>query len=257
MIEILRAVEKRLSDYSNSRISREIGEHDGMFVRGVGGAEEHYFSVGRSAIELIAQAMIATRQTKFQKVLDLPSGGGRVTRHLVKFFPDSEIFVSELDQRNEGFAAAAFGAKPIISSPDFTNTHGQTFDLIFVGSLVTHLREDKFKTAVKWFIDALAPNGVLVLTTSGRRADYCERNINHYIDPKLWEGVTEGLRTNGIGYIETERNDAGSFGFTLASPSWVARLVEQDESVRISMVQESAWDNHQDVIVIQKRPLNG
>jgi SAM-dependent methyltransferase len=255
MLDAISSVGSRIRSYQSAEISKEIGPHDGMFAPGVPGSEAHYFSVGKSAIEAIAQVMVATRKTSFGKVLDLPCGGGRVTRHLVKFFSDSEIFISELDRRNENFTAETFGVKPIVASPDFTDRPSHTFDLIFVGSLVTHLDEPKFRRAVRWFTEALAPDGILVLTTSGRRADHCERNINRYIDPGLWEGVSKGLRVQGFGYVETERNSAGSYGFTLAAPSWVARLIECDPSVRIASVQECAWDNHQDVFGIQKRAI--
>jgi SAM-dependent methyltransferase len=255
VLNIISSVGDRLRSYQSAEISKEIGPHDGMFVPGVPGSDVHYFSVGRSAIEVIAQVMVATRKTRFGKVLDLPCGGGRVTRHLVKFFPDSEIFISELDHRNESFTAATFGAKPIVASPDFTDKPSQTFDLIFVGSLVTHLDEVKFRTALRWFTSALAPDGILVLTTSGRRADYCERYQNRCIDPGLWEGVSKDFLTRGFGYVETERNSAGSYGFTLAAASWVSRLVEDDPTIRLASVQESAWDNHQDIFGIQKRAI--
>jgi SAM-dependent methyltransferase len=255
MLKTLSDVGTRLHTYNTAPISRQISEHDIMLARGVPGAEQHYLSVGRSAIEVIAQAMISTRKTAFRKVLDLPCGGGRVTRHLVKLFPDSEIFISELDRNLEDFTATTFGAKPILSSPDFATTHGQTFDLIFAGSLVTHLDALKFQAAVKWFIGALADDGVLVLTTAGRRADHCQRTLIKTIEPSLWEVVSSDLRTKGFGYIETERNAAGSYGLTLAAASWITRLIEQDPSVRIASVQECAWDNHQDVFVIQKRAI--
>src|SRR5262245_25523517 len=83
MLNTLTAITERLQSYLSAEISKQIGPHVGMFVPG---AESHYMRVGRSAIEAIAQIMIATGKTSFGTVLDLPCGGGRVTRHLVKFF---------------------------------------------------------------------------------------------------------------------------------------------------------------------------
>src|ERR1700694_6342673 len=77
MLIALNAIANRLRAYNSSIISTEIDDQDIMFVRGVSGAEDHYFSVGRSAIDVIAKAMVATKKTAFRKVVDLPCGGGR------------------------------------------------------------------------------------------------------------------------------------------------------------------------------------
>jgi SAM-dependent methyltransferase len=244
----------RIGSYKSSEVSETIDEQDIMLARAPG-ALNHYMSVGRSAIDVIAQTMAATKTTSFRRVLDLPCGGGRVTRHLVKFFPDSEIFISDLDRRMEDFTAQTFGVKPIISSLDFATSLEQKFDLIFVGSLVTHLDQPKFKAAIKWFINALEDGGIAIITAAGRRSDWCQRNLIKTIKPESWQPVSNDMKTKGFGYIETERNAAGSYGLTLSAPSWVLALLEQESSVRVVAMQEAAWDNHQDFYAVQKQEI--
>ena len=120
---------------------------------------------------MIALAMLAARKPDIGSVLDLPCGAGRVTRHLRAFFPAADLFVSDIDKRGQTFAAEAFGAHALEASRDFSAPLGRQFDLIFCGSLLTHLPERQFVTAIDWLSAALAPNALLIVTLHGRRAD--------------------------------------------------------------------------------------
>jgi SAM-dependent methyltransferase len=255
-LTVLNAVAQRFDRYRAADISRDICESDGMLARGAPGALDHYFAVGRSAIEITARAMIAAGRTEFGSVLDLPCGGGRVTRHLACFFPEAALFVGELDKLNEAFVAETFRAARVAPGAGFGMPPERTFDLIFVGSLLTHLDADKFATAVDWFIRALADDGILVLTTHGRRADHCERVFNRYIGPALWGPVLDLHARTGFGYVETEQTEAGSYGFSLSAPSWIMRLLEREPSVHIIGFHEGAWDQNQDVLALQKRSID-
>jgi hypothetical protein len=39
-------------------------------------------------------------------------------------------------------------------------------------------------------------------------------------------------------------------------PSWVMRQIEKDCEVRVASFHEGAWDNHQDVVILQKRAIH-
>jgi len=255
MQQAMSEVADRLKTYLSSKIISDILDSDEMFRSGVPGAIEHYFSVGRSAINIIANAMVLTGRTRFETVLDLPCGGGRVTRHLTVFLPDAKLFVAELDKAKEAFVARVFGATPIVVAPDFSNDPERRFDLVFVGSLLTHLDVAPFKRAVQWFIKAVADDGLLVLTTHGRRHDVAERKILRNVNPSKWAKVTQDCERSGFGYVETETKGSESYGISWSAPSWVLKQFENDPRVRIVTFQEAAWDNHQDVIILQRRPI--
>jgi SAM-dependent methyltransferase len=255
MDHVLSAVAARMNAYLACEISGKISEHDDMFARGLQGAIEHYFQVGRSAIDIIAQAMIASGKIDFETILDLPCGGGRVTRHLAALLPTAKLFVGDLDKRKESFVVETFRASPVRVAPDFRSAPELRFDLIFVGSLVTHFDAGLFEYAVRWFLAALADGGLLVLTTHGRRHDHIERTLHHYFDAPKWDAVRRACSQFGFGYVETERNGVLSYGANWSAPSWLMRLVENDPSTRILNFQEAAWDNHQDVLVLQGRAI--
>ena len=108
-------------------------------------ATEHYMSVGITALDIISEAMVQSRRTEFRRILDLPCGGGRVTRHLKAFFPDSRITVSELDKAKQDFVTSHFRVRSLDVPADFSGEPAQQFDLIFVGSLLTHFNEAMFR----------------------------------------------------------------------------------------------------------------
>src|SRR5262245_10347339 len=100
------AVSDRLQRYRRADVIPDMSSPaDDMFVEG---QLEHYWSVGRSAIDIIAAAMIAAGKTRVTSALDLPCGGGRVTRHLKAFFPDPALFAGDLDRIKQVFVTETF-----------------------------------------------------------------------------------------------------------------------------------------------------
>jgi len=213
---------------------------------------EHYLSVGYSAIETVARAMICAGKTDIRSVLDLPSGAGRVTRHLRAFFPAASLGVGDIDVPARQFAAQAFAAEIVDPRPDFRDLPRQTFDLIFVGSLVTHFDADQFRRAIQWLTRSLAQGGLLVVTTHGRRHDQFETQSHHCIEAARWAAVAKSVKDTGFGYVETERQQDLSIGANWSKPSWLMRLVEDDPALQVILFQEAAWDQHQDVLVLQR-----
>ncbi|MBV9065366.1 MAG: hypothetical protein JO004_06315 [Methylobacteriaceae bacterium] len=98
-VEVLDAIKSRWSQYDRSNFDRTISPVDDMLEGDE--ARDYYFAVGRSALDVISEAMMLSGRTRFERVLDLPCGGGRVTRHLVKFLPDAEVFGMTSFRKNE------------------------------------------------------------------------------------------------------------------------------------------------------------
>ena len=154
-----------LAEHRKTRVDMTISPVDDMRGRGNLTA---YRKVGELALEVISEAMLLGHRTKLPAILDLPCGGGRVTRHLVKFFPDLTIYVSEAEKPKEEFVSSHFKLPKFQAPIDFVGAPSTHFDLIFVGSLLTHLDRNLFKAALDYFVTALNPNGLLVVTLHGR-----------------------------------------------------------------------------------------
>jgi SAM-dependent methyltransferase len=254
MIDAWRALSAQYETYLRAEIPAAISPHDNMYDRKRADPMDHYLGVGRSAIDILVRALALTGKTRVNTILDLPCGGGRVTRHLMTFFPESEIFVGELDRRLEDFVLESFGVERFRAPADFSGEPEGQFDLIFVGSLLTHFDEDKFKRALAWFIGALAPGGLLAVTTHGRQHDLRQRNIRQFVPASDWEPAFARYNETGFGYVTYPGQD---YGLSICKPSWLLGLVESDPSVSIVSFQEAAWNDHQDVLVLQRRTLAG
>ena len=251
-LALLQGLTERWQRYQAAEIDKMIAPVDDMKHAASAEEERKYFEVGRSAIELITDAMMLARRTQLARILDFPCGGGRVTRHLVKFFPDSEISASDIEREKQAFVVSRYGAKPVDCPPNFTTPLPEKYDLIFVGSLFTHLDAGLFGRALDFFLDGLAPQGILVMTLHGRyTATALSAGRAH---PRML-GTVDMFRRAGFSYVEQERTRYGvSYGTSFSAPSWVASLVERRTHATLLAYKERAWDNHQDALIVQKLP---
>ena len=239
LLAVTQALLARWAQYRAAVVDVTISPHDDMFVAG---ELEQYRLVGTSALEIITEAMLLARKTSFRNVLDVPCGYGRVTRHLVKFFPDSEIFVSEVDKAKQKFSAATFGGQEIDLPPDFSGEPARRFELIFVGSLLTHLNASLSINALHYLLKALSEGGLLIFTTSGRYATALVGGTEH-LEPR----TLHSFLRKGFGY-----EGSPTYGGTRMAPSWVLRALESMPDARVLGHKEQGWAGLQDVFVIEK-----
>ena len=251
-LALLQGLTERWQRYQAAEIDRMIAPVDDMKAGASAEEERKYFEVGRSAIELITDAMMLARRTHFARILDFPCGGGRVTRHLVKFFPDSEISASDIEREKQAFVVSRYGARPVDCPPNFTTPLPEKYDLIFVGSLFTHLDAGLFERALDFFLDGLSSQGILVMTLHGRyTATALSAGRAH---PRMMRTV-DMFRRAGFSYVEQERTRYGvSYGTSFSAPSWVVSLIERRAHATLLAYKERAWDNHQDALLLQKLP---
>ena len=212
-----------------------------------------YFDIGLSALECITRALTTAGVTPVS-ILDLPCGHGRVCRMLRMAFPDAHLSVSDLDPTGVDFCAETFAAEPLYSRGDIREvTTSRLFDLIWCGSLFTHLDRDQWADFLTFFSDHLAPNGVLVFTTHGRRAMQwmVEGFYGYGLNPQEQRALLQRHSTEGFGFIAPANQP---FGISLSSTSFVCAEIERRRTLKLIGLHEAGWSNHQDVIACVNVP---
>jgi hypothetical protein len=236
-------------------VLREISPRDEMYRPG---HEEQYFRAGRSALRCIALAMRAVREDGDLKspknILDLPCGHGRIMRAMKAAFPDATFTACDINRDGVEFCADRFDARPV-----FSKLHGEDvdlddqFDLIWCGSLLTHLDKDRWHGFLALFEKTLALDGLLVFTTFGGEAArrLREGEDDYRLTPELAQNLVSDFDHDGFGY--TDYPGQTNSGMSLASSEWIRGQLGQLPLLTCVSHMEYAWHtgerSHQDVVV--------
>jgi SAM-dependent methyltransferase len=225
---------------------------------------QHYFDTGSDAIRLIVNGLVQGLYPTPKTILDFPSGSGRVTRHLKSFFPDARVVASDLYEFHYKFCGDFLGVETFQSKENFDEIDfGEKFDLIYSGSLLTHMPADFFQAAMRLFSRSLTDTGIAVVTLHGRHVEYSHNNRWAIIEKDRFVKAEAEVATDGFGYVNYTDNlmaswftNQGRYGVTLSRPHWTLKQLELDYDIRIIGYTERAWDNVQDVIVFGKPGVN-
>ncbi len=243
--------EPRIGTAEAANVIQTIGTGDEMFT----GDKAHYFGVGKSALHGIETALTAAGKPRnsIRNILDLPCGHGRVMRFFKAAFPQAQITACDLNKGAVDFCAKTFAAQPVYSSVDVNQIpiHGK-FDLIWSGSLLTHLRPEACAEFVRLWNTLLNPGGIMAFTMHGR---WVERSLatNRYTYGLKTADVTALLKEyyeTGFGYADYP--GASGYGISVSSPAYVLSQLVALPDLKLISYQEKGWDNHQDIVCLQK-----
>lgn len=223
---------------------------DEMFL----GDRDHYFDVGEAALHCIQIALNDAGRAPgtIQRILDLPCGHGRALRFIKQAFPHAHLTACDLNADGVAFCAERFGAEPVVSNTDVDAIPlPGGFDLIWCGSLFTHLPAGQCISFLRLFQRSLAPGGLLVLTLHGPSYG------NAISDGRETTGLTRDqeksllveYRESGFGYVDYPGQSG--YGFSLTHPSFV-RAHFLTPAWRLVRHREQGWNKRQDVVVLQK-----
>ena len=224
---------------------------------------EHYLQAGRSAVRFIELAKEAADVRRpLRRILDLPCGYGRIMGSLQEAFPGAELTACDISREGVDFCAEQFGATPVYSTEDPAEIPLEgSFDLIWCGSLLTHLGAPRWKGFLDLFERRLARRGLLVFTTCGEAvAAKLRAGEDIGIASSEVEGMLAEFDRTGFAYrdypstaLDEMSWPSGSYGLTLSSPAWVCARLGERPNLRIVSLCEMGFNYNQDAIACLAR----
>lgn len=235
-------------------ISIRVHSRDTMYQPG---QAEHYLSVGLSAVRCI-DAALGSRPARsaVRSVLDFPCGYGRVLRFLRVLFPAARLTGAEIDGAALDFCRTEFGVNSFRSDADLGRLSlPERFDLIWCGSLLTHVDEAGTASLLRFFCDHLSDRGFCLFTTHGSlSADWLQNGTYAYgLEETARESLLSDYRASGYGYADYG-GGSGGYGISVASPSRIAELARAAGAWRKILFLEHGWDRHQDLHAYTRTP---
>lgn len=240
-----------LNDLSQLHPDRTVSARDTMVSPG---AEEQYFEIGRRALDLVMFSARLCDKPHYPEILDLPCGHGRVLRWLRAQYGYAKITACDLDRDSVDFCREQFGAVGVYSEPDLKRLpFGDQFDLVWCGSLLTHLRPDAWLDALDCLIRWTRDCGVIVFSTQGRfLATQLARGEGAFADNVDVGALLTSFKRHGHAFEPYYEDPARSYGISLTSPEYLGRVLQRYPNVILRAYLEQAW-GVQDVTVLYKR----
>jgi trans-aconitate methyltransferase len=234
--------------YLKSEIDKTVSPRDHMYNTG----PDWYFSVGLDGIRVILRSLATSGLNDVRRILDLPCGHGRVGRHLRAAFPGAEIGFADIDTDGADFCAAQFKGTAIYSQPDLSQAPiGDGYDVIWIGSLFTHVDEARAEAWLRHLCGCLSPRGILIATLHGNWSKEVQQKYGAMIGPEEWQEILRGYAATGWGYARYPGPD--DYGVSLCQASAVIAMAGRVEGVRILGYHERGWAGNHDVLVIEAR----
>ncbi|HEX3229185.1 MAG TPA: class I SAM-dependent methyltransferase [Pyrinomonadaceae bacterium] len=226
-------------------VSRVVDPRDHMFNSG----PDWYWSVGESGLAAVSSVLSLAHNPPVRRILDLPCGHGRVGRHLKAAFPEADIVYCDLDAQGAEFCAREFGGTALVSRPELSELQlAGKFDVIWIGSLFTHLDRDRTERWLRYLCEYLSETGVLAATFHGSWTVEVHSK-GPITDNESWAKIVAQYEATGYGYARYPFMNE-DYGISLSRPSVIIEMAEKIAGVRLLSYTERGWADNHDVLGI-------
>ncbi len=221
---------------------------------------EAYLRAGSSAVVAIEKGLTACgrRFDDVRSALDFGCGHGRVLRQLGQKIPARRITACDTDTTAVRFCGAEFGVRAIVSRPEIESVPLGSYDLIWVGSVFTHLDRSGVDALLRKLGGALRPGGALVFSSQG---EFSAANLSHlyggtYRDEG--EQIYREYHEDGIGFRPYDAcvsgTPGGVYGMTWLARDYLEKRVAAlfGGALMLRHFEPQGWDGHHDVFTFRR-----
>jgi SAM-dependent methyltransferase len=250
-------------------IDRTLHPNDHMVLKNPVG----YFGTSVAGLSAILQGISKAKMSPsdFGAILDFGSGYGRIYRALAAAFPNSRLAALDLMADGARFCAETFGGNWFKSNEDLGLVHlPEKFDLIWFGSVFTHLPALQWDHFLNFLTTNTAPGGLVIFTTHGWTAlQQIERKhqsgLRKAVDLDDLRRVREELDAQGFMFVPGRTNEIrhqkslgmditeGLYGRSFSTPEWVRGWISAHPAWEFVDIAESGWGHNHDVVTIRLR----
>ena len=243
------------------KVSFRLHPHDDMYDKSMLRSEyataKLYLLVGLSACCCIDKALGQSRKNAaVQSILDFPCGYGRVLRFLEVRFPNAEIVAGDINPIALEFCKRAFSVKTVTSNESFSKVSlPRQFDLIWSGSLATHLDEKRMFDLLRFLYEHLAPGGLCLFTSHGRTSvEWIQDGKWTYgLSASAQRKLLSGFHEHGYGYVDYE--STVGYGISVVSYDRMVEAARRIGQWTESVFLEHGWANQHDVYGFTKSDI--
>lgn len=251
------------------RINETMAPDDHMLTSDV----TSYLRISRGALDCVLNSLseVGRPPETIRSVLDFGSGYGRVYRALAAQFPHAVRTAVDLMAPAAKFCAETFGGDWVKSEEDLTLVNlPRKYDLIWLGSVFTHLPEHRWHSLLDFLADNTEQEGIVVFTSHGERAikqieDVVLKRNPYLIDARWFVDMKQTLPRVGFAFIAdasgTYRHQVargmdvtqGEYGFSFATREWVERLVAEKAEWEMVDYKAPGWAGKHDAVTLRRR----
>ncbi|MEQ8767477.1 MAG: methyltransferase domain-containing protein [Planctomycetota bacterium] len=204
----------------------------------------YYFKSGHDVLVTLEHLIgrLGKRWSDFEAILELACGYGRFTRLLSKVVPPERITSVDILEDAPRWVSSHYGVEGRLSATEPSEVDlGRSFDLIFVGSLFSHLPRPRFESWLARLIEMLTPCGVLAFSTHG--------------EALLDEGARDASGFTFQPHSESDVLDPGEYGSTFVRPSLVRELAANRGAKSVFHRRRELW-NFQDLFAVSPTEID-
>ncbi len=240
-------VAKFWTDYRSRPINRELHPKDHMFNTAVNGWTD-YEAVGVSAMQIISSALLAGPAYHLRRALDFGCGHGRIARHLRAAMPSAELYFSDIDETCSRFCAEQFKGHYVQSFQNFEQLElPKDMDLIWVGSVFTHLDYERMNKLFNALVGALAPSGTLIATFRGHFQYLHALAQKDPVERQRWRPLLDQYEAGGIGFHTYGFESDPGWGLSMSSSDRIIGMGRRFPDLRLVNYSEVGWAAAHDV----------
>ena len=234
---------KMWATYKSRPVNMTIHQYDNMY--NTAQKPEDYAYVGESGLQTVMSVLMASPTKTVNNILDFGCGHGRVGRFLRAFFSDARMTFADVDPDCVTFCANVFSGTAYVTPHNFAELKfDEKYDLIWLGSVFTHMDYERMKLLFDKLFESLTPAGVLVGTFRGSKM-YQTYLKNPEVAARDMDLIKE-FEEKGIAY-KRYPNWPYDWGLSLIKPFRLIEIGERNSDARLVAYTEVGWANAHDV----------